>query len=139
MEESKSIEQLENEVWKDVEFPTSLVQKCYAYRKLPIKDLTVEQVRLLLGQRIGVKYLLPKALNLLEKDILAEGDYYPGDLLVAVLGLEAQQWKGYEDGKKAFETLLQNRTDTLKSADAEELANKVQAFLENPMRTTSNF
>lgn len=37
------------------------------------------------GQRESASVLLPRALDVLERNPLAEGDYYPGDLLVAVL------------------------------------------------------
>ena len=43
---SKSVEQLENNYWKDeIEFPSNLVINCHKYRKIPIKDLTTEQLK----------------------------------------------------------------------------------------------
>ncbi|SCE64032.1 hypothetical protein GA0070214_10183 [Micromonospora chaiyaphumensis] len=48
----------------------------------------------MLGQQIAVPALLPLALHVLLQDPLAEGDYYPGDLLVNVLGLPEPSWSG---------------------------------------------
>lgn len=43
---NKSIEQLENDYWKDeIDFPSNLVINCHKYRKIPIKELTIEQLR----------------------------------------------------------------------------------------------
>ncbi len=92
IDKNKSLEELEQDYWKDYNFPTSLIARCHEYRKIPLKDLTIEQTRLLIGQNIGLKYLIPKVLVLLKKDILAEGDYYPGDLLSAVLSSDAAFW-----------------------------------------------
>lgn len=46
----------------------------------------------MIGQGFSLDVLLPRALTLLETDPLAEGDYYPGDLLVTVLGPRARAW-----------------------------------------------
>jgi len=64
---SKSIEQLENNCWTDeIEFPSNLVLNCHKYRKIPIKDLTTEQIRLLISQKIGIEYLVEIAIEKLE-------------------------------------------------------------------------
>lgn len=57
MAQTQSIEQLENDFWKETDFPTGLVERCYRYRKIPIGDLTLAQLRTLIGQQIGLKYL----------------------------------------------------------------------------------
>ena len=49
-----SIEELEKDKWKEPDFfPTDLVEKCFKYRKIPVKDLTTEQLRTLIGQNMG--------------------------------------------------------------------------------------
>lgn len=54
-------------------------------RDIPLTDLTVENLRILLSQRVGVDLLTPVALDILDADPLAGGDFYPGDLLTALL------------------------------------------------------
>jgi hypothetical protein len=44
----------------------------------------------MIGQKIGLPYLVPLAINALEQDPLAQGDYYPGDLLANVI--DACEW-----------------------------------------------
>ena len=42
---NKSIEQLENDYWKDeIEFPSNLVINCHKYRKILINELTIEHL-----------------------------------------------------------------------------------------------
>ncbi|MER5640023.1 contact-dependent growth inhibition system immunity protein [Kitasatospora sp. NPDC002227] len=64
---------------------TRLVLTAHALRRKPLRDLTPEDLRLLINQGIGLPHLLPLALALLRTDPLTEGDLYPGDLLAAVL------------------------------------------------------
>ena len=45
----------------------------------------VEDLRIMIGQEIGLDYLIPVAVAELEREPLAEGDYYPGDLLANVI------------------------------------------------------
>ncbi|WP_299209297.1 hypothetical protein [uncultured Dokdonia sp.] len=41
--ETKSIEQLEKDVWKNPsEFQSDLVEKCYSYRKISISELNFQ-------------------------------------------------------------------------------------------------
>ncbi len=114
MQDNKSIEELENDFWKDFEFPSVLVEKCYKYRRIPIRELSVEQIRLLIGQNIGLNYLLPLAVKLLKKDILVKGDNYPGDLLSSVLSIEV--WPQL-DVRKACKSLLLEHMDYLQSTE----------------------
>jgi len=120
MDESKSIEQLENEYWPCIDFPTCLVEKCYRYRQIPVQDLSIEQIRLLLGQKIGVKYLLHKAIKLLKGKILSEGDFFPGDLLVSVLRLDIADWRSNAELQREFDALLaNNKSEIIATGDKE--------------------
>jgi hypothetical protein len=71
---------------------TPLVRKCLALRKVPIGEFDVGQLRLMIGQREGLQFLIPLALERLADDPLVEGDFHPGDLLCAVLRAGAEFW-----------------------------------------------
>lgn len=138
MKEGKSIEQLENDYWSDIDFPTPLIQKCYAYRRVPIRDLSIGQVRLLLEQKIGVKHILSVALDILKVNIVAEGDFFPGDLLSVVLDLGSEFWLEDQENETRLEKLLQERKGEIMVTGNKELQNKVNAFLCGRRRTTSS-
>lgn len=71
---------------------TRLVRRAHELRTVPVEQLTTEDLRLLLGQRIAPAVLVPRALCLLADDPWCEGHMYPGDLLAAVLRLPADHW-----------------------------------------------
>jgi hypothetical protein len=66
-------------------------------RRKPVGQLSSGELRLLIGQEIGLSYLVPVALDLLEAEPLAEGDFYPGDLLNSVLSLGPLFWNSHKD------------------------------------------
>ena len=63
----------------------------------PLKDFTVEDLRIMIGQQIALNRLVPLALDRLQRDPLVEGDYYPGDLLASVLRADAAVWEWSPD------------------------------------------
>ncbi|MEO4000233.1 contact-dependent growth inhibition system immunity protein [Mesorhizobium sp. CAU 1732] len=85
--------------WSGSEPPyqTPLIARCEPALALPLKDQTVETIRLLLGQGIAVDVLLPRALEILELNILASGDMYDGDLLSACQRLPASYWSDHPE------------------------------------------
>ena len=103
----KSLEVLENDKWPDEkEYPTGLVKRCYDYRKIPVDKLTIGELRTLIGQNIGLKYLIPIAIDFLKTDILIEGDLYPGDLLDSVLTIDKNFWTQNLNLKGQFVDLI---------------------------------
>jgi hypothetical protein len=88
----KSLENLEKDSWGEPDFESHLVKTCHRLRKKPLKEFEIEDLRIMIGQNIGLKFLVPLALEKLKQDILAEGDFYEGDLLQAVLTCEKEFW-----------------------------------------------
>jgi hypothetical protein len=93
----QSLEQLENERWPPPNYDSYLVLEAHRLRSVPIGDLTVEDLRLLLGQQIGTRYLMPLAVARLQVEPLAQGDFYPGDLLSSVLETDPSYWDEHPD------------------------------------------
>ena len=102
-----TIEQLERDVWPDSgPDDTSLIRRCTELRRKPVAEFTVEDLRIMLGQQIGVSVLLPLAVQVLLRDPLAEGDYYPGDLLRNVLRLPDSEWSSLRAERKRLASVL---------------------------------
>jgi hypothetical protein len=86
----KTLDQLEGVVWDDSTFDSYLVTTCHRLRTKPVDEFSVEDLRIMIGQQIGLPHLVPLAVAVLEREPLAEGDYYPGDLLANVI--DAVEW-----------------------------------------------
>ena len=115
-----TLEQLESDVWPAPEYSSSLVRKCHQLRKKPLAEFEVEDLRIMLGQQIGEKHLVPLALERLSENILAEGDFYEGDLLNSVLRLPASFWKANFPMLLELKGLLHANRDVLETFDTTE-------------------
>lgn len=117
MDRNLTLEQLENSKWVDHDFETNLVKRCHELRKIPVDKLEIEDLRLLIGQQIGLKYLVDLAVEKLTADILAEGDYYPGDLLKSVLTIDSSYWKDNKNQWLIIDNLLKQNQEKIEQAD----------------------
>jgi hypothetical protein len=63
----------------------------------PKSQLSVEDLRLLISREQSLSRYVPQAIDLLESNPLAEGDYYAGDLLHAVLDVDVSYWREHRD------------------------------------------
>lgn len=81
----RTLEELEGEDWGEPKFPSYVVTTCHWLRRKPLRELTAEELRLALGQQMGIRFLLPVAIERLQSDPLLSGDMYEGALLKNVL------------------------------------------------------
>ncbi|MEV4236934.1 contact-dependent growth inhibition system immunity protein [Nocardia sp. NPDC049737] len=90
---NQTLEQVDGVVWPDPPSnATRLMKTVHTLRRKPIGSFTAEDLRIMLGQHEGTSALLPRVLDVLERNPLAEGDYYPGDLLVSALKIPRSDW-----------------------------------------------
>ncbi len=91
-----SLEQIEKASWgSPPDGATKLIRDAHELRRKPVCELSAGDLRPLLSQQVGVEVLAPHAVRVLRRDPLAEGDYYPGDLLVAVMKLPSSYWDAH--------------------------------------------
>lgn len=109
----KTIEQIEKDIWGEPPYNSYLVKTCFALRRKQLCDFTPEDLRIMIGQKMSLGYLIPIALEFLENDILAEGDFYPGDLYENVNKLSNKDWVEFPDLKLRFEALKKKNHQTL--------------------------
>jgi hypothetical protein len=108
IDRSKSLQQLEGEDWGDPTFDSHLVTECHRLHRVPLRNFTVEDLRITIGQDIGLEFLVPLALERLAVDPFAEGDYYPCDLLVNVLRAKTEFWRQHPKLREEL-VLIANR------------------------------
>lgn len=110
---NKTLQQLDGEEWGEPPYDSHLVKECHRLRRVPLRDFTVEYLRITIGQQIGLEYLVPLALERLHDDPFAEGAYYPCDLLVSVLGADARLWKKHPELRERLVTITERTISLL--------------------------
>lgn len=104
----RSLQELEGVDWGEPNYESSLVIECHRLRRVPLKEFDVENLQRMIGQQIGLKYLVPLALRELHQRPHAEGDLYEGALLHAVLSIDADFWETRPDLAGDLLTLVNN-------------------------------
>lgn len=104
---NKSLQELENCDWGEPTYDFYLVVTCDKLRRVPLKLFNIENLRILIGQNIGLKFLVPLALKQVHAHPLAQGDFYPGDLLVSLLRVETNFWTQNPDYCKEIHQIVQ--------------------------------
>jgi hypothetical protein len=105
----KTLENLEKEVWRQFDSDSRLVRRTKVLRKIQLSSFTIEDLRLMIGQRISLDYLIPLALEALNEDLFAEGDLYKGDLLNSVLSIGTEFWDNNKDYWNELNELIKDK------------------------------
>jgi hypothetical protein len=71
----------------------------------------------MIGQNIGLEFLIPIALDVLKENFFAEGDLYEGDLLKSVLTSDKEYWKKSTEHWQALQELYEKNEQALKDFD----------------------
>ncbi|MER8029068.1 contact-dependent growth inhibition system immunity protein [Streptomyces bauhiniae] len=114
VDQSRSLEELEGVRWSDPPADsTSLVRSVHNLRKRPIKDLSVEDLRRLIGQNEGLRWLVPVALDYLRRTAPEEAEtgFYDDDLLSAALDVKADFWQDSPDLARHLNDTVNMLTD----------------------------
>jgi hypothetical protein len=110
----KSLEALENNNWGDAaNAPTNLVKRCIELSKVPVGNFTTSDLRLMIGQKFGLQFLIPLALEKLQDDVFLEADFYEGDLLSNILNVDTSFWNDNESIWTALSKLINDKQQEL--------------------------
>ena len=112
----KSLESLEKKTWPALSSDEGsyLIKTCNSLRKKQLQDFTTEDLRIMIGQEIGLYFLMPLAIETLSDNLFAEGDYYEGDLLKSILDVDTKFWDDNKDYWQQLNELIKNRRQEIK-------------------------
>jgi hypothetical protein len=113
----KTLEHLEKDVWGPDTYGSKLTSNIHRLRKKVLNDFTIEDLRITIGQQMRLPYLVPLAIEALKEDLFAEGDFYEGDLLKAVLNIDGKFWKGYMEYWNAVASLIKAKKQKVKQME----------------------
>jgi hypothetical protein len=124
--ENRSLEQIEGDAWGDPPADaTKLMTTVHELRRKPVDTLSPEDLRVLIGQKVGLDALVPLALSRLERDPLLEGDYYPGDVLVSVLKVPEDYWSAHPQQLLDVKRVIGSVDDPDLKADIDDFHHRV--------------
>jgi hypothetical protein len=119
---NKSLQELENSNWGEPDTAeTLMIKNCLQLRRVPINQLTADDLRLLIGQAMSLPILVPVCLAQLQEDPLLEATYYPGDLLESLLRIELPFWESSPENLQTLQERITQAKNSTNSHDEETL------------------
>ena len=111
----QSLETLENHYWGDPSTaPTNLVKRCIELSKVSVESFTLGDLRVMIGQKFGLQYLIPLAIEKLQDNIFVDAELYEGDLLENVLRIDTSYWHNNENYWTQLNDLIKDKRQDLK-------------------------
>ena len=126
----KSLEELGAVRSSGLEGDSYLLSQLRRLRTVPLKELRIEDIRLLIGQSLGLEFLVPMALDHLEAHPLAAGDFYPGDLLKNVVEASESFWNNHPELRQRLVNALERALERVRRVNTvPELEGELRAGL----------
>jgi hypothetical protein len=116
----KSLQELEQDDWGESSHASPLVTEVHQLRRTPLAEFTVDDLGTMIGQQIGLPFLIPIALERLEVDPLAAEEIFLGYLLGAVFVAGEEYWSNHEDSRQRFREVIRRARELLPSLDEED-------------------
>jgi CDI immunity proteins len=121
--DAKTLDELDPPAWGPPLYDSFLVRRGHELRTKPLREFTTEDLRIMIGQGIGLPHLVPRALTMLEANPLAEGDMYAGDLLHAMIRVPETYWKANREEWFRLSLVVDDVTEAAKN-----LAESIRSF-----------
>ena len=111
----KTLQELDGEDWGPSTYNSHLVTTCNSLRNKPVGNFSVEDLRIMIGQKLSLEYLIPLALEILEDNIFADEEMYSSVLLDTVLNVGRDFWISNPNYKKDLESIIVKNIEDLEN------------------------
>jgi hypothetical protein len=126
---NKSLQELEHVDLGEPPLNSHLVKTIHRLHRKPLAQFDVEDLRIVIGQGMSLPYLIPLALEVLEEDPLADGDFFRGDLLKAVLDGGQEYWSSRPELVQRLRKIIHRAKERLPALDTDTERQIVLEFL----------
>ena len=118
MNMNETIESIEKDFWeKPTQDVSGVVKSCYLLRTKKLKDLDENDLRIALGQNIGLNIVVPLSIDVLKDNPFTEALYYEGDLLNNLLKIDVGFWSNNIDLMQEVKNILIDAKNEIKSLE----------------------
>jgi len=92
----------------------SIDERCTEiYNNRILREFTNEDLKVMIDHCIALDIMMPFAIDILEENIMSEGEQYAGDLLQSVSSVHTEYWKQNSDQKERLKQIIENNIGML--------------------------
>jgi len=92
----------------------SLDERCTEiYNNRILREFSNEDLKVMIDHSIALDVMMPFAIDILEENIMSEGEQYPGDLLQSTSTVYTEYWKQNSDQKERLKQIIENNIEML--------------------------
>ncbi|MFT5585693.1 MAG: hypothetical protein ACI9VR_003286 [Cognaticolwellia sp.] len=106
------LDDLDPPAWGPPTYSSNVVRECHRLRTVALSEMTPADLRIQVGQKLSLRWLVPIALDVVGVDPLCFADFYPGDLLRVLLEIPASFWEAHPEMKVRLVSVLRTMTST---------------------------
>jgi hypothetical protein len=128
---SKTLDQLDGQVWGEPEWQSHLVLECHRLRRVPLLEFTPANLRIMVGQSIALEFLAPLALHALADNPFLDAELYAGDLLSATLRSDAAFWSAHPDLRAELASIADSARIRFDALDKSKRESSATAFYDD--------
>ncbi len=110
IDRTKSLQELENHDWGEPDCINHPNADCYEYRKIPLKDLKPHYLVRLICEEVGLEYLVPFVLDILNEDPLSFVDHDLKWPFTCILEVSSTFWNKSPDLRERVKYIYQKLT-----------------------------
>lgn len=100
------------EIMKDTSI--SMDERCTEiYNKRMLREFSNEDLKAMISHGIALDIMMPFAIDILEENIMSEGDEYPGDLLQTTSSVNKEYWKQNGIQNERVQQIIEKNIDLL--------------------------
>ena len=89
-----------------LEEASSIQQRIIKLYNTVIEEYSLGDIRFMIGQNLGIDFLINIAFDHLKENIFLDSEYYEGDLLSIILRIPSEFWKMHPTEKDKFLEIL---------------------------------
>lgn len=97
MTKDKSLQDIYGALDREQDLDSTLINRCQNLWLKALKDYNFADLRIMIGQGLGLSELIPMALTALEDNPCIDAELYKGDLLQVVFSVGNDFWKNHDD------------------------------------------
>ncbi len=101
-----------SEIMKDTSI--SMDERCTEiYNKRMLREFSNEDLKAMISHDIALDIMMPFAIDVLEENIMSEGDEYPGDLLQTTSSVNKEYWKQNGEQNERVQQIIEKNIELL--------------------------